>query len=140
MKLKIFLASAALLAVTLFLNSTPALVSATDVKNGICNGTDLQISDTANCKPDCGKDSNGQPIPCENKLNTLIKTIVNLLSVLVGIVAVIMVIVGGFKYITSGGDSNRVSSAKNTIIYALIGLVIVALAQLIVRFVLSKVG
>jgi hypothetical protein len=49
-----------------------------------------------------------------------------------------MIIWGGFKYITSGGDSNNVSGAKNTIIYAIIGLVIVALAQLIVHFVISQ--
>lgn len=59
-------------------------------------------------------------------------------SWIVGLIAVIMLIVGGLKYITSGGDSNKVSSAKNTIIYALIGLVIVALAQVIVHFVLQK--
>jgi hypothetical protein len=55
-------------------------------------------------------------------------------------VAVIMIIYGGFRYITSGGDSNRVGSAKNTLIYAIIGLIIVALAQLIVHFVLSTTG
>jgi hypothetical protein len=47
-------------------------------------------------------------------------------------------IYGGFKYITSSGDSGNVTAAKNTIMYALIGLIIVALAQIIVRFVLAK--
>jgi len=72
------------------------------------------------------------------KLNTLIKAVVNILSLVVGVAAVIMVIIGGFRYITSGGDSNSVSSAKNTIIYAIVGLVVVALAQTIVQFVLKK--
>jgi hypothetical protein len=49
-----------------------------------------------------------------------------------------MIVWGGLRYITSGGDSNKLSSAKNTIIYALIGLIIVALSQFIVRFVLAK--
>jgi hypothetical protein len=49
-----------------------------------------------------------------------------------------MIIWGGLKYITSGGDSGNVTGAKNTILYAIIGLIIVALAQFIVRFVLSK--
>ena len=49
-----------------------------------------------------------------------------------------MIIVGGFRYITSGGNDTSVTSAKNTILYAIIGLVVVALAQLIVRFTLSK--
>jgi hypothetical protein len=66
--------------------------------------------------------------------------VVNIFSIIVGAVAVIMIIYGGFRYITSGGDSNRVGSAKNTLIYAIIGLIIVALAQLIVHFVLSTTG
>ena len=72
-------------------------------------------------------------------VNDLIKQIIEVLSVIIGVTAVIMIMVGGFKYITSAGDSNNISSAKNTILYALVGLVVVALAQLIVKFVLSKV-
>ena len=63
--------------------------------------------------------------------------VVNIFSIIVGIIAVIMIIYGGFKYITSGGDSGNVSGAKNTLIYAIVGLIIVALAQFIVRFVLN---
>lgn len=66
------------------------------------------------------------------------KTIVQLFSILVGVVSVVMIIYGGFRYITSGGDSGRVGNAKNTLIYAIVGLVIVALAQLIVHFVLNQ--
>jgi hypothetical protein len=73
------------------------------------------------------------------QVNSLISTVINIFSLVVGVVAVIMIIVGGFRYITSGGDSNNVSAAKNTILYAIIGLVIVALAQFIVRFVLERV-
>jgi hypothetical protein len=72
-------------------------------------------------------------------LNNTIRNIINVLSAIVGVVAVIMIIVGGFRYITSGGDSAQIASAKNTLLYALIGLVIAALAQVIVRFVLTKV-
>jgi hypothetical protein len=50
-----------------------------------------------------------------------------------------MVIIGGFRYIVSNGDSNGVSGAKNTILYAIVGLVIVLFAQVIVRFVLTRV-
>lgn len=72
-------------------------------------------------------------------VDSTIKLVVNILSTLVGVVSVIMVIIGGLKYITSSGDSNNISSAKNTILYAVIGLIIVALAQVMVRFVLNKV-
>lgn len=70
-------------------------------------------------------------------LNKVVATGVNILSTVIGIAAVIMIMVGGFKYITAGGDSGQIGSAKSTIIYAVIGLVIVALAQSLVRFVLD---
>ena len=73
------------------------------------------------------------------KVGSVVETIVNLLSAIVGIAAVIMIIISGFRYITSGGESAAVSGAKNTLIYAIVGLVIVALAQFIVRFVLNNV-
>ena len=73
-----------------------------------------------------------------NSVNSLIKTIVTILSLVVGILAVIMIIVSGFKFITSGGEAQKVASAKSGLIYALIGLVIVALAQAIVLFVLNS--
>ncbi|MEO8105469.1 MAG: pilin [Candidatus Saccharibacteria bacterium] len=74
---------------------------------------------------------------CGAGVTSLANSIVNILSQIVGVLAVIMVIWAGFKYITSGGDSNKITSAKNTLIYAIIGLVIVALAQIIVHFVIS---
>ena len=68
----------------------------------------------------------------------LIRTALNLLSLVAGVIAVIMLIVGGLKYITSGGDSNAAASARNTILYAIVGIVVVAFAQVIVKFVLKK--
>lgn len=75
----------------------------------------------------------------DEAVNNIIATVINIFSLVVGVVSVIMIIVGGLKYITSGGDSGNVSGAKNTILYAIVGLVIVALAQVIVRFVLGRV-
>lgn len=74
----------------------------------------------------------------EAKINNTIENIVRILSVVVGIIAVIMIIVGGFLYITSGGDSSKTKNARNTIVYALIGLVIAVLAQVIVGFVIDQ--
>lgn len=73
-----------------------------------------------------------------SNLNSLISNVINVLSVVVGIVAIIMLIISGLKFITSGGETNAVASAKKGIIYALIGLAVVALAQVIVHFVLGK--
>ncbi len=75
-----------------------------------------------------------------SSVQTLIKNIINVLSAIGGIIAVIMVIIGGFKFVTSGGDSNASASARNTIIYALVGLIIIAFAQIIVQFVLQRIG
>lgn len=76
----------------------------------------------------------------DDTVNDIITTVINIFSLVVGVVSVIMIIIGGLKYITSGGDSGNVSGAKNTILYAIVGLVIVALAQVIVRFVLTRVS
>jgi type IV secretory pathway VirB2 component (pilin) len=71
-------------------------------------------------------------------VDTLVKTIVQIISAVAGIVAVIMIIISGIKYITSGGDSTKITSAKNTLIYAIVGLVIVVLSQFIVHFVVNR--
>lgn len=70
-------------------------------------------------------------------VTSAVASAVNILSIVVGIVAVIMVIIAGLKYITSGGDSNGISSAKNTLTYALVGLAVAASAQLLVHFALT---
>ncbi len=77
--------------------------------------------------------------PAGVDVNSIIATVINIFSFVVGVIAVIMIIVGGLKYITSTGDSSKTESAKNTILYAVIGLVIVAVAQVIVIFVLDEV-
>ena len=101
------------------------------INNGLCSGSNLQFTDNPGQCNTAGEDAT-------TKINNIVHTIVNLLSAVVGIVAVIMIIVGGFRYITSGGNDTSVTGAKNTILYAIIGLVVVALAQIIVRFTLSK--
>lgn len=67
-----------------------------------------------------------------------IAAVVTILSLIVGAVAVLMVILSGFKYITSGGESGKVANAKNSLIYALVGLAVAALAQLLVHFVINQ--
>lgn len=77
--------------------------------------------------------------PGQPSINSTVTLVINILSFIVGLAAVIVIIIAGLRYITSGGDSSSVSGAKNAIIYAVIGLVIVALAQVIVQFVLNRV-
>jgi hypothetical protein len=65
-------------------------------------------------------------------------TISNVMLFLVGAVSVIMVVVGGLRYVISGGNSASVGAAKNTILYAIVGLVIALLAYAIVNFVIGS--
>lgn len=116
--------------------AVPAIASAdTGLNIGGCvgGGTSVDVGGAGACAPSNTSDGT-------TRINDTIKTIVNVLSAIVGVVSVVMIIFGGFKYITSNGDSGNITSAKNTIIYAVIGLVVVALAQFIVQFVLNKVA
>lgn len=74
----------------------------------------------------------------DDTLTKRIGAIINIFSIVIGIVAVVMIMVAGFRYITSAGDANGITAAKNTLIYAIVGLIVAALAQVIVRYVLSK--
>lgn len=73
----------------------------------------------------------------DEELNDIIKTIINTVIFAVGMVAVIMIIIGGVNYATSQGDTQKVKKGKDTIMYGIIGLVIAILAFAIVNFVLS---
>lgn len=64
----------------------------------------------------------------------------NTVLMAVGLISVIMLIFGGLRYITSGGDAKKVTDAKNTILYAIIGLIICVLSYAIVNFVLTTIG
>jgi hypothetical protein len=71
-------------------------------------------------------------------LTRILRVVLQLLSVIAAVIAVIMLIVSGFKFITSQGDAAGAASARNTLIYAIVGIVIVVFAQIIVKFVLKK--
>lgn len=74
----------------------------------------------------------------DDKASVLIKDVVNLLLFVIGVIAVIMIVVGGIRYTTSNGDSGAIKSAKDTILYAIVGLVIALLSFAIVNFVLRQ--
>ncbi len=65
-------------------------------------------------------------------------TISNVMLFLVGAVSVIMVVIGGLRYVISGGNTTNVGAAKNTILYAIVGLVISLLAYAIINFVIGS--
>ncbi|MEK7603353.1 MAG: hypothetical protein AAB459_03865 [Patescibacteria group bacterium] len=117
-----FFISLATLLPSLGLMSAQLVHAQADPKGNICKGI-------GGCTEPAGSKT----------VNDIVETVINILSFVIGIAGVIMVIVGGFKYVISQGDSNSINSAKNTILYALVGLVVAAMAQVIVRFVLNKV-
>ncbi|SRR5581483_2135156 len=107
--------------------------SGVNIGENLCNGTDLQLPSDASTSQPCDNSS-----ASSSTFEQFLTKVVNVFTIVVGVIAVIMIIVGGARYITSGGDTSRVGQAKTTIIYALIGLVVVALAQLLVHFVLNQ--
>lgn len=102
--------------------AVPAPVAAINVFNQ-CNGNTSVVCQSAN----------------KDDASTAVRTIINTLLYILGIVAVIMIIVGAFRYVLSAGDSGAVTAAKNTILYAVIGLIIAILAFVIVNFVINAV-
>jgi hypothetical protein len=109
-----------------------ALAPASATYAADCNTDSLNISTGADCaKGDNTQDDLFGP-------TGVFKTITNVLLFIIGAVAVIMLIIGGIRYTVSGGDSGAVTSAKNTILYAVVGIIVAILAYAIVNFVLTS--
>jgi heme/copper-type cytochrome/quinol oxidase subunit 2 len=72
------------------------------------------------------------------EVNGIFLTVSNTLLFIIGAVAVIMLIYGGFRYTTSGGDSGAVTTAKNTILYAIVGIIVAIVAYAVVNFVITQ--
>lgn len=70
-------------------------------------------------------------------LGSRLKTVVNILLYVLGAIAVLMIVIGGIKYTTSNGEASSMKSAKDTILYSVVGLVVAILAYAIVNFVIG---
>jgi hypothetical protein len=103
---------------------TTPVFAATNPKQTLCEGSG-GIWDGAACDNDVGQPSVVQTF----------QNISGILLFVIGAIAVIMVIIGGIKYVTSNGEQAQVTSAKNTIMYAIIGIVVAFLAYAIVNFI-----
>jgi hypothetical protein len=100
----------------------------------VCNGNN-NTGSSAVCT-DTNK-ANGNPTA--NPVIDRFQKITLIVAYVAGAAAVLMILAGSIKYITSAGDSNKISSAKNTIIYALIGVIVIVLAASIIEFVVTKI-
>ncbi len=92
----------------------------------------------ANAQISDGLDATGQAGSGAEVGPDLVKDVINWMLYAVGIIAVIMLIWGGIMYATSGGDTTKVGNAKNTILYAIIGLLVSIFAFAIVQFVVNR--
>lgn len=101
----------------------PVTVSAAGLWGGCENVTDSVICDSYDDK--------------DEDVNNFVGNLMDVLIWIVGVAAVIMIIVGGVKYITSGGDANKLTSAKNTILYSVVGLVVALFAYAIVTWIIG---
>ena len=133
---KLFIATTALILSTLvFSFSMTNPVSATDDEEDSGGGSSIcsndNVSSEVKAAAGCSEDDDTFPIVIAN----IIKGIILVL----GFVAVIYIVIGGVGYMTSSGDSNKVKKAKDTILYAVIGLIICALSFAIVQFVLDGI-
>ncbi|HSE61929.1 MAG TPA: pilin [Candidatus Saccharimonadales bacterium] len=117
------------IAVSILLVVAVALpTAAADPKQSLCEGSGGTWSGTS-----CSNASG------QSDLMTTIRNISNVLLFILGTIAVVMVIIGGIRYVTSNGEQNQISSAKDTIMYAMIGLVLALAAYAVVNFVTSTV-
>ncbi len=85
--------------------------------------------------------SNGSSAVCKaqgDNAASMVKIVINTLLVVLGMIAVIMIVVGGIRYTVSHGNSSSTKEAKETIIYALVGLVVAIMSYTIVNFVVGR--
>ena len=114
----------------------PAFIAAFALGTVAVVGVDVAALDPAN-GVNSGIDAAGGGAGSGN-LRGGIKTVINTLLFILGAIAVIMIVIGGIKYTLSNGDASSIKSAKDTILYSVIGLVVDLLAYAIVNFVVDQ--
>ncbi len=118
------IAATAVLTVAVFMVFSPISVNAQALSGGMAGGA------SAARGVDQPADLFGQ--------TGIFTTITNVMLYAIGAISVIMVIIGGMRYVLSGGDSGNVATAKNTILYAIVGIIVALMAYAIVNFVISN--
>ena len=99
-------------------------VGAVDVFTGACSG----VTNNTVCNA----------TTTDTSIGTVIKNVINTLLYLLGAAAVVVIVVAGILYVTSGGETASVTRAKNMLLYAVVGLIIALLAYAIVNFVIAR--
>jgi hypothetical protein len=96
---------------------------------------------------DCGADAGGGSAICQDKgknkdpltgTNGVLVKITNIVAIVAGIAAVVIIVLAGIRFITAGGSSEDIAGARRTIVYAVIGLIIIVLGRTLIVFVIGK--
>jgi len=113
---------------------TPVTVSAvgTEAQRAVCEAEEGAVWDETK-DPPCTRPAG------EKSMNEMIQTIINVMLFIVGILSVVMIIFGGIRYVSSAGNKSAVDSAKNTIVYAVVGLIVAILAFALVQWMFSSI-
>jgi hypothetical protein len=119
--------------------STPQFANAVNVIDPVCNQDNIRSLPPEEQPAVCKDNNPGGENPIVGKNGVLTRAI-QIIAVIVGIASVFSMVISGFRMITSGGDGGKVASARTGVIYSLVGLVVAASAQIIVSFVLSRLG
>ncbi len=124
-KMRTYIAGLLLLVMSVFVLVPVSTVGAQGALGGVCQ----KNGDTGVCEEN-QKSENANT-------NVLVKNIVNVLLYIIGAISVVMIIIGGLLMVTSHGDSSSLTKAKNTILYAVVGLIVAFLAYAIINWVVA---
>lgn len=112
------------------LTLSPLAVSAVTPQENLCKGSGGTWNGSSCSNPNTGG----------RTLESSFRDVTNILLFVIGAVSVLVIIIGGIRYVLSNGDQSAVTGAKNTILYAVIGLVVAILAYAIVEFVAGNLA
>jgi hypothetical protein len=137
--------SAVLAAVMVIALASPILLTqqthAVDILNNGSSGASSTCDnpDALNTPKICGDNSASSKSNPIFGPNGVLTSAINILSIIVGVAAIVAIIISGLRMIVSNGDSNTFASARNGLIYSAVGLIVAVLAQIIVSFVLTNI-
>ncbi len=122
------------------MNKTKSIFAALVIMFGVTLAPAAIGYSTASAAPkdELCKGIGGCDAPGSASLDSMFKKIVNILLYIIGAVSVLMIVIGGVRYVVSGGDQSAVKGAKDTILYAIIGIVVAFMAYAIVNWVIKN--
>lgn len=130
----LILALVAVFATGLAVSTTPAsrVIAQQDVLEKACSANSDAVA--------CQDRSQAQSESAFFGDSGLFTNVARIISIIAGVIAVFMIVTGAFKFITASGDSSKIQSARSSIIYGIVGILVAAAAQAIIVFALNRIG